>query len=65
MLFVESSLGYGYCEPDGRSVTGCKYSFICDVGHGIWLASETDGPICALWFFDRVLAIAEAFIVKG
>lgn len=40
-LVVKKNCEYGYCEPDGRPITGCKYSFICDVGHGKWLASET------------------------
>ncbi|CAN5504626.1 hypothetical protein BH11CYA1_BH11CYA1_45000 [soil metagenome] len=41
MLVVKKNYEYGYCELDGRSITGCHYSFICDVGHGIWLAAET------------------------
>lgn len=32
---------YGYCEPDGRPITGCKYSFITDVGHDTIIAVET------------------------
>jgi hypothetical protein len=41
LLVVRKNWEYGYCEPDGRPITGCHYSFICDVGHGIWLAAET------------------------
>lgn len=41
LLVVRKNWEYGYCEPDGRPITGCRYSFICDVGHGIWLAAET------------------------
>lgn len=32
---------HGYCEPDGKPITGCKYSFISDVGHGTIIAVET------------------------
>jgi hypothetical protein len=32
---------YGYCEPDGRPITGCKYSLIKDVGHDTIIAVET------------------------
>jgi len=44
-LVVKKNCEYGYCEPDGRPITSCKYSFICDVGHGKWLASETKKDI--------------------
>lgn len=32
---------YGYCEPDGRPIIGCKYSLISDVGHDTIIAVET------------------------